>query len=232
MLLSHDEFHFFIIITCLVPLLYRLKHGHYLYFALFLSLGITYAINLILPQNYYNSTEVWGHPLLSLDIFFVGVTWLLYFLIPYIGRITGRHPRLFFSVTKSIKNHIKHDSHIKLIIRIVIVTLVAIVYLSSFLILVPLSLKAVDDEALQGVVPWYRYPMKLGFAGLLGLAIIISYIFRKYEKEVFIFGIIIVIALLTGPYYDQHRFSKYVMIGMVGFASLLMYRILYLRQRP
>ena len=50
--------------------------------------------------------------------------------------------------------------------------------------------------------------------------------FKRFEKEVFVFGIIIVIALLTGPYYDQHRFSKYVMMGMIGFASLLIYRLL------
>src|SRR5206468_1065590 len=86
-----------------------------------------------------------------------------------------------------------------------------------------------NDEALQGKVSWYQYPMKLGLAGLLGLAFVLSYFFRRFEKEIFIFGIIIVVALLTGTYYDEHRFSKYVMLGVIPLASLLIYKIFDMR---
>ena len=55
--------------------------------------------------------------------------------------------------------------------------------------------------------------------------------FKRFEKEVFVFGIIILVALLTGPYYDQHRFSKYVMLGMIGFASLLLYKLVNFRYK-
>ena len=62
------------------------------------------------------------------------------------------------------------------------------------------------------------YPIKFGVVGLLGLAFVLSYLFKKFEKEVFIFGIIVIIAFATSPYYYDHRFSKYIMAGMAGFA--------------
>ncbi len=75
-------------------------------------------------------------------------------------------------------------------------------------------------------VPWYLYPMKFGLTGLLGLVFLLSYIFRKFEKEIFVFAIIVVIAFVTGPYYDEHRFSKYMMAGMASLAALLIYEII------
>ena len=67
----------------------------------------------------------------------------------------------------------------------------------------------------------------MGLAGLLGLALILSFLFKEFEKEVFVFGVIIIISLVTGPYYDESRFSKYVMIGFIGFASLLIFKLLF-----
>ena len=55
---------------------------------------------------------------------------------------------------------------------------------------------------------------------------LLSYLFKKFEREVFIFGIIIIVALFAGPYYNEHRFSKYVMVGMIGFASLMIFKLL------
>ncbi|HZL22736.1 MAG TPA: hypothetical protein VFC05_05395, partial [Nitrososphaeraceae archaeon] len=52
------------------------------------------------------------------------------------------------------------------------------------------------------------------------------YLYRRFEKEVFVFGIIIIIAFFTGPFYDEQRFTKYVMVGMIGFASLLIIKLL------
>ena len=74
--------------------------------------------------------------------------------------------------------------------------------------------------------PWYLYAPRLGLVGIFGLAYILSYLFKKFEKEVFVFGVIVVIALIAGPYYFEHRFSKYIMVGMIGFASLLIFRLL------
>jgi hypothetical protein len=68
--------------------------------------------------------------------------------------------------------------------------------------------------------------MKFGLTGLLALAFILSYLFKKFEKEIFIFGIIIIIAFFAGPYYDEHRFGKYIMAGMAAFAALVIYQII------
>ena len=104
-----------------------------------------------------------------------------------------------------------------------------ICYLFTFLVWGELSERDVriqTGDFGQSDVPWYLYPMKFGLTGLLGMAFVLSYIFKKYEKEVFVFGIIALVALLTGPYYQEHRFSKYIMAAMAGFASLLIYRII------
>jgi hypothetical protein len=109
------------------------------------------------------------------------------------------------------------------------VSVIAFFYLFTFLVWSQLpdeDIKSQVDTENQWNVPWYLYPMKFGLTGLLGLAFVLSYLFKKFEKEMFIFLIVAVIALLAGPYYDEHRFSKYVMTGMASLAALLIYRIL------
>jgi hypothetical protein len=61
---------------------------------------------------------------------------------------------------------------------------------------------------------------------LLGITFLISSLFKRYEREVYILGLIAVIALVLGPYYDEYRFSKYIMVAMGGFTSLLIYIII------
>ena len=34
------------------------------------------------------------------------------------------------------------------------------------------------------------------------------------------------VSFMAGPYYDEYRFTKYFMIGMIGFASLMIYELL------
>ena len=34
------------------------------------------------------------------------------------------------------------------------------------------------------------------------------------------------VAIFAGPYYDEHRFGKYVMVGMASLAALLIYKLL------
>jgi hypothetical protein len=120
-------------------------------------------------------------------------------------------------------------------VRIAIISVLAYFYLFTFIVLQALSVDDIQIQigtSTQRNIPWYLYPMKFGVVGLLGLAFIASYLFKRFEKELFIFGIIAVVALVAGPYYDEHRFSKYIMVGMVGFASLLVYRIILFLQRP
>jgi hypothetical protein len=98
-------------------------------------------------------------------------------------------------------------------------------YLLCFVVWDELPANFVDVHTQKYNTPWYMYPMRLGVIGLIGLASILSYIFKRYEKEVFVFGIFIIITLLAGPYYNEQRFNKYVMAGMVGFAAILIFRL-------
>ena len=120
---------------------------------------------------------------------------------------------------------------------VLVVSIVCYIYGLSFIILAQLS---TNDVIVQSAgyggpynIPWYLYSLKFGIIGIFGLAFVLSYLFKKFQKEVFVFGIIIIIPLFAGPYYDEYRFSKYIMVGMVGFASLLFYKILdSLRPKP
>jgi hypothetical protein len=105
--------------------------------------------------------------------------------------------------------------------------IVVVSYFYAFTFIVWGEISRTELNANTSYVPWYLYPMKFGVLGMLGLAFVLSYFFKKYEKQVFVFGIIAIIAFLCGPYYDEHRFSKYIMVGMVGFASLLVYKIIF-----
>ena len=94
---------------------------------------------------------------------------------------------------------------------IALVSLVIYLYTLSFLVWNELSVEDIrlqTGSLRQENIPWYLYPMSLGLTGLLALAFILLYFFRKFEKEVFVFGIIAIIALLTGPYYDEHRLAN------------------------
>jgi hypothetical protein len=60
--------------------------------------------------------------------------------------------------------------------------------------------------------------------GLFGLAFLLSYLFKKFEREIFVFLIVAIVAFVSGPYYDEHRFGKYIMSGMACLAALLIYK--------
>jgi hypothetical protein len=125
---------------------------------------------------------------------------------------------------KSKRNH----RSIRLALSITIVSILVFLYLFTFLVWSQLSIEDIQSQAdteNEWNVPWYLYPMKLGLTGLLGLVFLLSYLFRKFEKEIFVFVLIAVIALFAGPYYDEHRFSKYIMAGMASLAALLIYEI-------
>ena len=116
-----------------------------------------------------------------------------------------------------------------LLCRVTIISIIVFLYLFTFLVWSQLSIEDIQSQAdteNEWNVPWYLYPMKLGLTGLLGLVFLLSYLFRKFEKEIFVFALIAVIALLAGPYYDEHRFSKYIMAGMASLAALLIYEII------
>ena len=202
-----------------------------LYLGLILAYLIVYIIDITGPQNYYTANYLFGLPLLFLSTLFTASTWALYLLRQTL------HERLqsisiFFRnpLSKQVRRYSKSSLRTHFLTKIIIISIVGYFYGLSFIVLAQLSTNdIITQTAGYGKpynIPWYLYPMKFGITGLIALACILSYLFKRFEKEVFVFGIIGVIALFAGPYYDEHRFSKYIMAGMAGFASILLYKIL------
>ena len=230
-ILSHEEFYLFVIIASIIPILFRIKKVNFVYFGLLSGLIIVYVIYTMSPMNYYNFVEMFGYPLLVLISVFVAVVWAIYYAIQNYSILAKfipiKVPKISFEFVR--RNNLRDSKYPYLI------TLAALaafsIYVSSFAIVALVTPGEANDEALRGKVSWYQYPMKLGLAGVLGIAFFLSYFFKKFEKEVFVFGLIIVISLLTAPYYDEHRFSKYVMLGMVPVASFLIFNALSHNQK-
>lgn len=231
-ILSHYEFYLFIIVGSILPLFFSLKKGSFIYLGFFIALCSVFIINTFSPAKYYTSIVIFpGFSLLYLGAIFVGGTWVLYIMKKYLVSIIGQIQK---PLKKIASNTIKHESdrryNIRIAISLLIIAAISYGYLLCFLILGHLSLNdIISQSAGYGGpynVPWYLYPLKLGITGALGTASVLSYIFRRFEKEIFVFGIIGLVALLCGPYYDEHRFSKYILLGMSGFAAILLYKIL------
>jgi hypothetical protein len=223
-IISHYEFYIFVIIASILPIVFAMQQRNNVYFALVLSLSIVYLLDISAPGNYLSSLNIMGYPLLILTIILLCITWTIYLVSNYLHRILKSRSVLFESVAKLRRNRIFNS-----VTSLSIIFLIVYIYMVSIMVLSDLPLGIIDAHASEGNVPWYLYPMKLGIVGILGMAFILSYLYRKFEKEIFVFGIIIVVAIITGPYYSEYRFSKYVMVGMIGFASLMLYKILMYR---
>lgn len=214
-ILSHDEFYLFIIVGSIAPVIFRLpQRKNSVYIAFILSMLLIFVTNLLYPVKYYTETQVFGIPLLALSMLFVSLMWSFYLCRTYklISHVHGLRK-------------IKTARGIRLSLSMVIVGVFCYFYILTFIIWEDLSLEKLEIQQRDKHTPWYMLPIKLGVPGLFGLAFVLSYLFKKYEKEVFIFGILALVALLAGPYYNEYRLSKYVMAGMAGFASILVYRI-------
>jgi hypothetical protein len=173
------------------------------------------------PVKYYTLREISGIPLIYLAFFFVASIWTL-----YATRILSKIKRAF---SGQLTNKWVLAPGARLGLAIVLAAAVSYLYLFAFVVWAQPSVTG--ENANTQYVPWYMYPIKFGVAGLLGIALAISYLFRKFEREVFVFGLIAAVAFVTGPYYDEHRFSKYMMIGMAGLASFLVYRVIFNSQK-
>ncbi len=231
-ILSHDEFYLFLIVASILPLLFKIKQANYIYFGILLSLSIVYVIDIVNPAKYYTSNYViFESPLLIVDAIFTGIMWILYVT----GKKLRRKSSHLLPIPKKSNSNLpwyksRHYTKRHFVIGVFIASLVGYIYALSFIVLANLSTNdIIHQTAGYGTpynIPWYLYSMKFGITGLLGLVSVLSYLFKQFEREVFVFGIIIVIALLAGPYYDEHRLSKYIMAGMAGFAAIFVYKIL------
>lgn len=222
-ILFHDEFYLFILVSSILPLIFNLKEKSYLYYALLISFTCILIIDSMFSEKYFTAQRIFGIPIIELAIIFILGTFSLYLL----------HQRWFIHIPTSsnasnqvIKKIHYYINKIRFIPKILLVTIVVYACALCFLVWIQLPSNYVNVHTQNYETPWYMYGMRLGGIGLLGIAFLLSHLFKKFEREVFVFGLIIVIALAAGPYYNEHRFSKYVMVGMIGFASLMMFKLL------
>jgi len=222
-ILFHDEFYIFILVSSLLPLVFNLQNKFYPYISILIAMGLVYLINDMLPIKYFTSNSVLGLSVLESSIVFTAVTFVSYIVFQ-------RSAKHFHRIVKSyylFKKHLNiQAAQVAFISKVFLVS--AIIYLVALCVIVWIQLpdSYVDAHTQNYNTPWYLYVMRLGISGLIGFAAILSYLFKKFEKEVFVFGIISIIALFVGPYYNEHRMNKYVMVAMIGFASLMIFRTL------
>jgi hypothetical protein len=229
-ILTHDEFLFFIIIAAFIPLIFRLKQGtpSYTFAGILIALSLVVFLAIFLPggTHYYMTAKEGLLPLLPLLFLFVTFMWTL-----YLSRIISHlhMPKLLWKISRKVAR-----PNSRFIFAVAIISAASYFYILSFLIwdMLLLVFDVRFDTKHLADVPWFFYPLRFGTTGLFALSFVISYIFKKYEKEVLIFALIAVIAYLTGSLYSEFRFSKYIMVGMAGFASLMIYQIISsIRQR-
>ena len=221
---SHDEIYFFIIIASMLPPIFKLPDKNFIYVGLLIAIGVALFTNYVFSEEYLGSTVIIGIPLIVICFLFVFVAWVVY-LTKALEKIYG------YIISRPLalgKLSLFLDRRVKLTTGVVLVSMFSYLYAFTLLTWAEISREDIaiqTSESFPRNVPWYLYPIKLGLVGVLGTFYLLSYIFRKFEKELFVFGLIAVIAIVTGPYYDEHRFSKYVMVGLIGPASLLIYKM-------
>lgn len=220
---SHDEFYFFVILASTLPLIYNMENKYSVYIALIVALAFTFMLDTLLPLKYFTTQSIFGVSLLLLVTLFSIITLGLYSIRQNLYRFRQLSESRLFVSGKKIVNL---SSNMKLVPKMILVGIAIYLYLLCFIVWDELPANFVDVHTQKYNTPWYLYPMRLGLIGLIGLASILSYVFKRYEKEVFVFGIVIIVALLAGPYYNEQRFNKYVMAGMIGFAAFLIFRLL------
>jgi hypothetical protein len=221
-IISHDEFYIFIIVASLLPPIFKMKQKNYLYLGLALAFLIVFTLDTTNPGKFF-TTNILRIPLFYLNVLFVAICWAIYSKGDYLFKFLGSRTSLLkLSTGKFPIRNIRFNYKT----RVLFISVVAYLYLLSFIVLGQLPIDIVKIQSSDSSVPWYLYPTRLGIAGLFGFAFIVSLFFRRIEKQIFVFGILIIISLITGPFYNENRFSKYVMFGMIGFASIMIYEIL------
>jgi hypothetical protein len=225
--LFHLEFGLFVIIAIILYLIFERDRGNYFFIGALIGFSVVFLVALFSPNDFYRSQTVWSSqdflriPIIAIYFLLIPSAWALYRSnILYKVHLPRSLSRIF---SKRI-----NKSLVRFILGVTAVSVVSYLYILSFIVwdnqLTLFDIRG-NTEGFH-VVPWHFYPLRLGIIGLVGLAYLLSYTFKKFEKEVFVFGILAIVPFLIGHYYDEHRFSKYIMSAMVGFASLLIYKIL------
>jgi hypothetical protein len=228
--LSHDEFGIFLIVASVAPVIFALKEKNDVFIAILIALSVIIFFAYFFPGGYYKTRGFLGVPLIFPYCIFVIVMWILY-KAKFIQRAVRQFKRLS-DYTPKPKTLFSKVS-IRFVLGVVIVSIVAYLYALSFIILY-FQLPQFDlrfNTLGSSVIPWHLYPLRLGVSGLIGLSFILSYMFKKFEKEIFIFGIIAITAFLLLPQYLEIRSNKYIMAAMDAFASLMLFKILFIQKK-
>jgi hypothetical protein len=251
-ILCHDEIYLFIIMVSVIPIIFGLPKKHFVYAAFLAAMAITLLVDRIYVENYFTSNLIFGVPLLVLSSLFVSLMWAIYVgkVILFKSKIVDNSSNNSAdrSISNKLSSHIKNKcvlfeslkkvlssssydairNRLRIAIAIVLVFVVTYWFVFTFIgwAQLPIEVVRLDTSGVDLNVPWYLFPMKLGLTGIIGLAFVLSYLFKKFKKEVFVFGVIAIIALFLGPYYNEQRTNKYIMLSMAGFASLLIYRLI------
>src|SRR2546427_11574252 len=118
------------------------------------------------------------------------------------------------------------------IFGVILISVFSYLYLRSFIIWnnqIPYFDVRVNTNNFS-IIPWQFVPLRFGVTGLVGFACLFSYFFRKFEKEILIFGLIAIVAFLAEPYYSDFRMEKYIMASFAGLASILLFRLLTIQR--
>lgn len=216
----HDEFYLFIIIGGIACILFKLKGKHMYYFLSLFVFALEILIDASTFSQYYTSRQIGNIPLMALILGFTSVLWLIYakgvsLRLAFLSKLRSRFGRI--------------DSRTRVYIGICVISIVVYLFTFTFIVWNQLSFKEIQlqtSEKGQRIVPWYLYPSRLGLSGILGLIYVATYIFRKFDNGVWIFVLIAFVSFIAGPYYDENRLTKYVELGFVCLASLLIVEII------
>jgi hypothetical protein len=231
--LTQAEFALFGIIASVIPIIFGLQGKNYIFGAILAALLIYATVGLLGPGTYYMDRGLYFPynikgltidnklPLFVPFILFTFFTWIIYRsnLQKWLHRVEIRVSNRLDSLIKG---------RVLLVLAIILISITCYIYALSFIVW-GFSLPSFDaflNTHSFTVVPWYLYPMRFGVNGILALSFVLSYLFKRFEREAFVLGVIAIIALLAGPYYDELRLGKYVMMALAGFASLMLYQIL------
>ena len=138
-ILSHDEFYLFIIVASLIPPLFRLEGRGNFYAAILVALTVTALADLVSPAKYYTIREILGIPLVVLSFLFIIIMWMIY-ASRILHMIRVRLGRSSLMVRKFSTNNIR------LPIVIFVVSLVAYLYLFTFIVWNEFSLYEVANH--------------------------------------------------------------------------------------
>jgi hypothetical protein len=233
-LLAHDEFFLFIITACIGLLIFNPPTKNSVFAAIISALLFVILVAFSFPGEFYVDRGIDFHladrlyhvPFFVLFLLFTLAMWLL------ARALKGRPLSRIKTFINRPKRFVK--GRLRLAMYVAIVGIVFYFYTLSFFlwyIQIP-TFNIFDNTNSFKIVPLYLYPLRFGVTGILGLCFILSYYYKKFEKEVFIFGIIAIVAFITGTSYDEMRLNRYIMAAMAGLASLMLYNILIKIKKP